>query len=127
MLAAVVAPYTRLTVAKNIKGEIMKILTLPRKLPAFMLICALGLTASPALAKQEGKTKGKSSEKTATKENSGRQAGELPSGLQKYSEKKGQLPSGLQKMKDEDGQLTKGLEKGGKKLEPSAKSNKPSK
>jgi hypothetical protein len=105
----------------------MKISKLQRIVPVLLVTYALGLTASPALAKQEGKTKGKSSETTATKENSGRQAGELPSGLQKYNEKKGQLPSGLQKKKDEDGQLTKGLEKGGKKLESSAKSNKPSK
>jgi hypothetical protein len=95
--------------------------------PALVVTFALGVTASPALAKQEGKGKAKSSEKTTTKESSGRQAGELPSGLQKYTEKKGQLPSGLQKKQDEDGQLTKGLEKGGKKLDPSAKSNKPSK
>ncbi len=105
----------------------MKISKLQRIVPALIVIATLGLTSSPALAKQEGKTKVKSSEKTTTKENSGRPAGELPSGLQKYTEKKGQLPSGLQKKKDEDGQLTKGLEKGGKKLESSAKSNKPSK
>jgi len=109
------------------KGESMKISKLQKIVPVLVVTCALGLTASSALAKQEGKTKGKSSEKTTTKENSGRQAGELPSGLQKYTEKKGQLPSGLQKKKDEDGQLTKGLEKGGKKLESNAKSNKPSK
>jgi hypothetical protein len=83
--------------------------------PALMAICALGLVTTPVLAKQEGKTKVKSSEKTATKESFGRQAGELASGLQKHTEKRGQLPSGLQKMKDEDGHLTKGLEKGGKK------------
>jgi len=114
-------------VAKKQKGESMKILKLQRILPALIVTGVLGLTASPALAKQEGKTKGKSSEKATTKENSGRQAGELPSSLQKYTEKKGHLPSGLQKKKDEDGQLTKGLEKGGKKLESTAKSNKPSK
>jgi hypothetical protein len=85
-------------------------------LPAVIVICALGLLTAPALAKQEGKSKAKSVEKNATKENSGRQPGELPSGLQKYTEKKGQLPSGLQKKKDE-GQLTKGLETGGKKLQ----------
>src|SRR5882724_7712768 len=107
------------------KEKVMKISKLQRIMPALIVIGALGLTASSALAKQEGKTKVKNSEKTTTKENSGRQAGELPSGLQKYTEKKGQLPSGLQKKKDEDGQLTKGLEKGGKKLESSAKSNKP--
>ena len=104
----------------------MKISRLPRNMLALIFACALGLTASPALAKQEGKTKVKSTEKTE-KENSGRKAGELPAGLQKYTEKKGQLPSGLQKKKDEEGQLTKGLEKGGKKVESSAKSSKPSK
>ena len=104
----------------------MKISGLQKMLPALVVTCAVALTASPALAKQQGKTKGKSSEKTA-KENFGRQAGELPSGLQKYTEKKGQLPSGLQKKKDEDGQLTKGLQRGGKKLESSTRNNKFSK
>src|SRR4030095_14075699 len=98
----------KVTVAKT-KEKVMKISKLTRSVPALIVIGALGLTASPALAKQEGKSKVKSSEKTTTKENSGRQAGELPSGLQKYTEKKGQLPSGLQKKKDETGQLTKGL------------------
>ena len=79
---------------------------------AFLLSLALGLTASDVFAKQKSKTK--ISEKTAVKENSGRQADELPPGLHKYSEKNGELPSGLQKMKTEDGQLTKGLENGGK-------------
>ena len=87
-----------------------------------VIAVAFGLagTAFPALAKQEKNAKAKSAEKSATKENAGRQAGELPSGLQKRTERKGQLPSGLQKMKDEDGQLTKGLEKGGKKVKTSA-------
>lgn len=53
--------------------------------------------------------------------------GELPSGLQKYYDKKGQLPSGLQSMKNEDGKLTKGLTTGGKKLTTNAKGKKPSK
>jgi hypothetical protein len=122
MLAALLTAEKQPTWPRT-KGEIMKISGLQKMLPALVVTCALGLTTSPALAKQEGKTKGKSSEK----ENFGRQAGELPSGLQKYSEKKGRLPSGLQKMKDEDGQLTRGLEKGGKKLEPSTKSKKPTK
>ena len=90
-------------------------MNITKMIPAIVVTFALGVTVSPVIAKQEGKAKGKSAEKTASKENSGRQAGELPSGLQKYTEKKGQLPSGLQKKKDE-GQLTKGLEKGGKKL-----------
>jgi hypothetical protein len=99
----------------------MNISPLQRIVPALMVTCALGLTVSPAWAKKEGKAKIKSSEKTTTKENSGRQAGELPSGLQKYSDKHGQLPSGLEKKKDEDGQLNKGLTNGGKKLQSSAK------
>ena len=89
---------------------------------AAMVLSWLALTPPITLAKQEDKPKGKPT-KTTTKENSGRQAGELPSGLQKDTEKKGQLPAGLQKMKDEDGQLTKGLENGGKKLS-TAKGNK---
>ena len=104
----------------------MNILKLQKIVPALMVTWALGLTASPALAKKEGKAKIKGSEKTTNTENSGRQAGELPSGLQKYSDKKSQLPSGLQKKKDEDGQLNKGLTSGGKKLESSTK-GKPSK
>ena len=104
----------------------MKVFKLKSIVSALIITYALGLTASPALAKQDGKTKVKSTEKTL-KENSGRKAGELPSGLQKYTEKKGQLPSGLQKKQDQDGQLTKGLKNGGKKVEFSTKSNKPSK
>ena len=96
-------------------------------IPAVVVTFALAMTAYPAGAKQEGKTKGKSAEKKIAKENSGRQAGELPSGLQKHAEKKGELPSGLQKKKDEDGQLTRGLEKGGKKIESAAKGTKSSK
>ena len=103
----------------------MNISKLQRIVPAVVVTCAIGLTAAPALAKKDGKTK--NSEKTTAKENSGRQAGELPSGLQKYSEKNGQLPSGLQTKKDENGELAKGLTTGGKKLVSGPKSNKPSK
>lgn len=87
--------------------------------PAVVVSLALGATAYPVFAKQDGKVKGKSTEKIATKENSSRQAGELPSGLQKHTDRKGRLPSGLQKKQDEEGQLTKGLQKGGKKLKTS--------
>ena len=89
-----------------------------KMIPAFVVTFALGVTAYPAMAKQEHKTKVKSTETKATKDNSGRQAGALPSGLEKYTERKGELPSGLQKKKD-DGELTKGLEDGGKKLKTS--------
>lgn len=98
-----------------------------KMVPALAVIITLGLATYPAVAKQDGKTKGKSAEKISTKENSGRQSGELPSGLQKQSEEKGKLPAGLQKKKDEDGQLNKGLTSGGKKLEAPAKNTKSSK
>ena len=96
-------------------------------IPASVVIFALAVTTFPAMAKQGGNTKGKSAEKSATKENSGRQTGELPSGLQKNTERRGQLPSGLQKKQDETGQLTKGLENGGKKLASGATKSKPTK
>ena len=69
------------------------------------------------LRKREAEEKGKH----------GRQAGELPYGLEQYSEKKGELPSGLQKKKDQDDQLPRGLEEGGKKVKSSSKGKKDSK
>jgi hypothetical protein len=125
MLGASVAADIATTVAKNGKGEIMKISTVLRKLPVFMVICALGLTASSAFSQEKGKAKAK--EKTETKGKHGREAGELPYGLEQRTEKKGELPSGLQKKKDEDGQLTRGLEEGGKDLKAPSKGKKASK
>ncbi|HSE84600.1 MAG TPA: hypothetical protein VLJ79_00100 [Candidatus Binatia bacterium] len=113
--------------AKNKKGEIMKISTLLRKLPVFMVICALGLTASSAFSQEKGKAKAKGKQKTETNGKHGREAGELPYGLERHTEKKGELPSGLQNKKDEDGQLTRGLEKGGKNLTSTSKGGKGSK
>jgi hypothetical protein len=100
----------------------MKISTLLRKFPVFMVICALGLTASSAFSQEKGKAKGK--EKTEANGKHGREAGELPYGIQHRTEKKGELPSGLQKKKDEDGQLTRGLEEGGKDLKSPSKGKK---
>jgi hypothetical protein len=102
----------------------MKRLPLRFALPALVAICALGFSASPAFSKQEGKLKSKGSQKSVTKTNSGREAGELPSGLERHSEKKGTLPSGLQKKKDDDGTLTHGLDGGGKKLDLTTKGKK---
>ncbi len=121
MLGASVAADIATTVAKNGKGEIMKISTLLRKLPVFMVICALGLTASSAFSQEKGKAKAKGKEKTETKGKHHREGGELPYGLERHTEKKGELPSGLQKKKDEDGQLTRGLEEGGKDLKAPSK------
>ena len=99
----------------------MKKLTLRLALPGLVAIYALGFVASPAFSKQEGKLTSKGSQKRATRTNTGREAGELPSGIERYSEKKGTLPSGLQKKKDEDGTLTHGLDGGGKKPDPTVK------
>jgi hypothetical protein len=107
-------------VAKKEKGEIMKISRLT-KLVVFMIIYGLGATASPGFSKDKEKIKAKGKQQVETKENRGRTAGELPYGLQQYSEKKGELPAGLQKKKDENGQLTRGLEQGGKNLTTSSK------
>jgi hypothetical protein len=96
-------------------------------LPGLMAIYALGVTASSAFSKQEGKLKTKGSQKSVTRTNNGREAGELPSGIERYSEKKGTLPSGLQKKKDDDGTLTHGLNGGGKKLYSTTKGKKVSK
>ena len=96
-------------------------------MPGLLAIYALEFTASPAISNQEGKLKSKGSQKSDTKQNNGREAGELPSGIQRYTEKKGALPSGLQKKKDDDGTLTHGLEGGGKKLDSTSKGKKVSK
>jgi hypothetical protein len=90
-------------------------MTVSKVISAFVVTFALGVTAGPAMAKQDHKSKVSSTETKSTKDNSGREAGALPSGLEKYTERKGELPSGLQKKKD-DGELTKGLQDGGKKV-----------
>jgi hypothetical protein len=95
----------------------MKKLTLRWALPGVVAIYTLGFMASPAFSKQEGKLKAKGSQKSVTRTNSGREAGELPSGVERYQERKGTLPSGLQKKKDDDATLTHGLDIGGKKLD----------
>jgi hypothetical protein len=109
------------------EGETMKKLTLRWVLPGLVAICALGFTASPAFSKQDGKLKSKGSQKSVAKTNSGREAGELPSGIERYSEKKGSLPTGLQRKKDDDGMLTHGLDSGGKNPDSATKGKKASK
>ena len=105
----------------------MKISTLLRRLPVFMVICALGLTASSGFSQDKGKAKAKGKQKTEAKEKHGREGGELPYGIEHRTEKKGELPSGLQKKKDKEGQLTRGLEEGGKNLQAPSKGKKDSK
>jgi hypothetical protein len=111
----------------KVEGDTMKKLTLRWTLPGVVAICALGFTASPAFSKQDGKVKSKGSQKSVAKTNSGREAGELPSGIERYREKKGSLPTGLQRKKDDDGTLTHGLDGGGKKLDSTTKEKKVSK
>ena len=111
----------------KVEGDTMRKLTLRWALPGLVAICALGFTASPAFSKQDGKLKSKGSQKSVAKTNSGREVGELPSGIERFSEKKGSLPSGLQKKKDDDGMLTHGLDGGGKKPDSTTKGKKVSK
>ena len=127
MLSAVLAAHIAINSGRNRKGEIMTISTLLKKLPVFVVIGALSLTASPAFSQEKGKAKAKGKEKTATKGKHGRESGELPYGIQHRTEKKGELPSGLQKKKEEDGQLTRGLEEGGKNSNAPGKGKKDSK
>jgi hypothetical protein len=97
--------------------------TLRRQLPLLILICTFGLTGSAVFAQEKGKAKAKGKQKLEARENHGRDAGEMPYGLVRHTERKGDLPAGLQKKKDEDGQLTRGLE-GGAKSFKSAKAKK---
>jgi hypothetical protein len=74
MFDALVAAHKVSTVAKTEKGEIMKISTLLRKLPVFMIVCTLGLTVSSAFSQEKGKARAKGKEKTETKAKHGRAA-----------------------------------------------------
>ena len=124
MLGALVTGYVVTCVTKNTIGAFMRILRFLRKLPVFIVICILVGISSPAAAQEKGKGKAKGKQKIETNANHGREATQLPYGLERHTEKKGELPSGLQKKKDEDGQLTRGLEEGGKDLKPVSKRKK---
>jgi hypothetical protein len=82
------------------------------------------LTASPAFAKENGKAKHKTREKTEAIGKNGREEGERPYGLERYKEKNGELPSGLEKKKDDERQLPGGLETGGKRVNSTGKTAK---
>ena len=86
---------------------------------------SVGIPAAYSDGKAKGKEKGK--QNTDPKGKHGREAGELPHGLEQFSEKKGNLPAGLQEKKDENEPLPRGLEQGGKKLTSGSKGNKTSK
>jgi len=97
------------------------------KLSAVAIAFSMGVAISPAYSQGQGKGKGKIKQNLETKVKHGREAGELPFGIERYSEKKGGLPSGLEKKETEDGSLTRGLEEGGKRLESKGKAKKGSK
>jgi len=101
----------------------MKSKDLLRKASVLMLVGAFSFTAAPAFSKNEGKSLAKGKTKTESSGKHGREAGELPFGLEQLSTKKGELPGGLQKKKDEDGSLTRGLLEGGKELKTTTKTN----
>lgn len=98
--------------------DLPKLLT---KLALLLGACAISLPTPPAHSQGKGKGKAKDKQYVEAKGKHGREAGELPFGLEQLSEKKGELPSGLQKKKVEDGSLTRGLEEGGKSLKPATK------
>jgi hypothetical protein len=87
-------------------------------------VLGLSITASPTHSESKGIAKAKGKQQVETKGKHGREAGELPYGLQLHSSRKGELPAGLQKKKDEDGSLTRGLEQGAKSLTSSGQAKK---
>jgi hypothetical protein len=96
------------------------------KLSALAIALSMGVAISAAYS--QGKAYAKGKVKTSeTKGKHGREAGELPFGLDQYTDKKGELPSGLQNKKDEDGSLTRGLDEGGKELKTTGKAKTASK
>ncbi len=97
------------------------------KLSAVAIAFSMSVAIRAAYSQEKGTGKEKRPQNVETKENHGRKAGELPHGLEQFSEKKGNLPSGLQKKKDENGSLTRGLDQGGKKLTSNSKGKKSSK
>jgi hypothetical protein len=101
----------------------MNLLSFRRTLSLFLIVGFLGLTAPAAFSAEKGKANAKGKQKVESKQNHGREAGKLPYGLIRHTEKKGELPSGLQK-KAEDGQLPRGLEEGGKKIKTAGKGKK---
>ena len=68
--------YLLLPTLANLGQTKEKSMNVSKMIPAFVVTFALGVTAYPVMAKQEHKTKVKSTETKATKDNSGRQAGD---------------------------------------------------
>lgn len=98
-----------------------------RNLSALAIAFSMSMATSSAYSQRPGKGKTKGKQDVHPKGNNGREAGELPFGIEQFSENKRDLPSGLQKKKDEQGTLTRGLEEGGKPLKSAGKAKKISK
>jgi hypothetical protein len=97
------------------------------KLSTLAIVFSMTVAIPAAYSQGKGNGKEKGKQNVEAKEKHGREAGELPHGLEQFSEKKGTLPSGLQKKKDDDGTLTHGLDGGGKKVDSTSKGKKVSK
>jgi hypothetical protein len=98
-----------------------------RNLSSLAIAFSMSMAVAPAHSQQPGKGKGKGKQDAGAKGKNGREAGELPFGLEQFSEKKGNLPSGLQKKEDADGSFPRGLERGGKHPTSTSKAKKGSK
>ena len=95
-----------------------------RDLSALAIAFSMSMTTSSDYSQDQGKGKAKGKKDVDAKGKNGREASELPFGLEQVSEK---LPSGLQKKKDEEGVLTQGLYEGGKRVKSAGKAKKGSK
>jgi hypothetical protein len=99
----------------------MKIPILTGGLPLGMAVLVIGLTATPVFSRGSDKAKPKTKDKSESIGKHGREDGELPYGLEHYTDKTGGLPSGLEKKKDDDGSLTRGLEEDGRRTKSTDK------
>jgi len=98
-----------------------------RNLSALAIAFSMSSATSSAYSEGPEKGKAKGRQDVDAKGKNGREAGELPVGVEQFSEKKGEPPSGLQKKKDEEGKLARGLEEGGKRLKSTGQAKKSSK
>ena len=97
------------------------------KLVLLLGACAVSFPTSHADSREKGKGKPKNSQHVEAKGKHGREAGNLPFGLESHIDKKDELPSGLQKKKNKDRSLPRGLEEGGKRLTSAGKGKKQAK
>jgi hypothetical protein len=92
-----------------------------KNLSALAIAFSMSMAVTAAHAKGPGNAKSKGKQDANAQGQHGRDAGELPFGLEQFSDKNGNLPTGLQKKKDADGSLTHGLEDAGKPVKATGK------